>query len=46
MMQPAETQPDPVGHERTTVLGDGQYPFLTSEQRLVEMIQDFNDPSQ
>jgi aquaporin Z len=45
MMQPAETQPDPVGREHPGV-GDGQYPFLTAEQRLVKMIQDFNDPAQ
>jgi aquaporin Z len=26
--------------------GDGQYPFQTAEQRLLQMIQDFDDPSQ
>jgi aquaporin Z len=45
MMQPAETQPDPIGREHPGP-GDGQYPFLNAEQRLVKMIQDFNDPSQ
>jgi aquaporin Z len=46
MTQPAETQPDLVGREPITGLGDGQFPFLTAEQRLVKMAQDFNDPSQ
>jgi aquaporin Z len=44
--QPAETQPEPVGSVRTPGLGDGQFPFLTAQQRLVEMIENFNDPSQ
>jgi aquaporin Z len=26
--------------------GDGRYPFETAEQRLLHMIEDFNDPSQ
>ncbi len=48
MSQPADTQPDPVGtgSYRTPGRGDGQFPFLTAQQRPVEMIEDFNDPSQ
>lgn len=26
--------------------GDGEYSIQSSEQRLLQMIQDFNDPSQ
>src|SRR6202011_513670 len=44
--QPAETQPDPVGTARAPGPGDGQFPFLTPQERLVEMFQAFNDPSQ
>jgi aquaporin Z len=46
LSQPAETQPDPVGSFGAPGPGDGQFPFLTAQQRLVEMIEDFNDPSQ
>jgi aquaporin Z len=39
-------QPDPVGRERGPGAGDGQFPFLTAEQRLLRTFQNFNDPSQ
>ena len=45
-MQPAETQPDPLGREVSSAPGDGHLPLLTAQQRLVRMVQDFNDPSQ
>jgi aquaporin Z len=46
LSQPAETQPDPVGSYRAPGPGDGQFPFLTAQQRLVEMFENFKDPSQ
>jgi aquaporin Z len=48
LSQPAETQPDPLGLGNDHVLGPvgGQFPFVTAQQRLHEMIENFNDPSQ
>lgn len=39
-------QPDPTGPGRAPGTGDGALPFLTSEQRLLRTIADFQDPSQ
>jgi aquaporin Z len=46
MTQQPSLQPDPVGRELGPGTGDGQFPFLTAEQRLLRTFQNFNDPSQ